>query len=363
MPTDVTAATLPDSRPLYRLIGQTRRLLRSSWVATGLGISLGLLFGTLAVLAVLDLFIPLEPITLPIFDVVVPLDPILRCFALMLVVVPALLAFLHGVVRPLFRRLGPSQVARRIETRLPGIHNRLVSAIDLERAAPASQVSPVFLRRLLTEALDHVRGFRPRMILDFVSLRRAAVAVVLAVVVSGLAWTFFADRLPTALARIFMPLADIPPDSGVAYTVAPGQADVLRNEEITFAADVTAGDPAAMRLELYGARGTRPRGYEMKRDRNDGDHWKVVVDGASLGVGFEDGFRYRVFGGRTWSKQFAIKLVDRPVLAAVDTAVRYPDYMKIDEIQPTPPQAVAVAGPENGTVLVTVQSQGPSRQR
>src|SRR5947209_759739 len=98
MPANATPPTLPDSRPLHRLIGQTRRLLRSSWIATGLGITVGLLFGALAVLAVLDLFVGLEPITLPLFDVVVPLDPLMRCLSLALVVVPALLAFLHGVV-------------------------------------------------------------------------------------------------------------------------------------------------------------------------------------------------------------------------------------------------------------------------
>jgi hypothetical protein len=359
MPTDVTPSTLPDSRPLHRIIGSTRRLLRSSWVATGLGITIGLLFGALAVLAVFDLFVPLEPITLPLFDVIVPLDPIMRCIALFLVVVPSALAFLHGVVRPLFRRLGPAQVARRIESHLPGIHNRLVSAIDLEKAAGKQQVSQVFLRRLISEALDRVKSFRPRIILDMVSLRRAAVATLLAVIVSGLAWTFFADRLPTALARIFMPLADIPPASGVAYGVAPGNDNILRNEEITFTADVSRGDPKALRVELYGARGTKPRSFPLVIDRNDGRKWSVVVDGASLGTGFEDGFRYRVYGGRTWSKEYQINLVDRPVIASVSTGVRYPRYMKIPEVQPTPPQAVAVAGPEGGTVEVTVQSQGP----
>jgi hypothetical protein len=358
MPTDVTSATLPDSRPLHRLIGQTRRLLRSSWVATGLGVTAGLLFGTLAVLAVFDLFVPLEPVTLPLFDVVVPLDPVLRCVSLLLVVVPAGLAFLHGVVRPLFRRLGPTQVARRIETHLPGIHNRLVSAIDLEKTAPQHKASPVFLRRLLSEALERVKAFRPRMVLDAVSLRRAAVAVLLAAVVSAGAWFFFADRLPTALARIFMPFADIPPASGVAYAVEPGQAAVLRDEEITFAAHVTAGDPEALRVELYGAGRTRPRTFALTPDRNDGRRWRVVVDGASLGAGYEDGFRYRVYGGRTWSKQYSIQLVDRPVISAVSTAVRYPAYMKVAEVQPTPPQ-LPVAGPEGSTVLVTVEAQGP----
>ncbi len=351
-------SSLPDSRPLHRLIGRTRRLLRSSWVATGLGLSLGLALGTLAVLAVLDLFVPMTPVTLPIVDVVVPIDPVLRCVALLLVVVPGALAFLHGVVRPLLRRLGPTQVARRIETHLPGIHNRLVSALDLEGKAGSKTVSPVFLHRLLSEALQRIRGFRASRVLDLVSLRRAGLVVALAAVVSLSAWALFADRLPTALERIFFPLADIPPASGVAYDVKPGTADVLRNEEIPFTVRVRAGEPEALYLELYGKRGTRPRRFDLKPDRNDGNLWRVRVDGASLGEGFKDGFRYRVYGGRTWSRQERITLVDRPVIAGMRSAVHFPKYMKIPDPQPVPESAVVVSGPEGGEVEVIVQGRG-----
>src|SRR4051794_8096277 len=205
MPADVNSPPLPDSRPLHRLVGRTRALLRTSWVATGLGITLGLLLTTLAVLAVIDLFMPLAPVTLPFVDVVVPLDPIFRCVALLLVVVPSALALYPGVPRPLLRRLAPNQVARRIEKHLPGVHNRLVTAIDLENKADA--VSPVFLRRLLGEALERIKSFRPATILDSVSLRRSAICVAVAAAVSLTAWALFADRLPTALARIFMPFA------------------------------------------------------------------------------------------------------------------------------------------------------------
>jgi hypothetical protein len=349
---------MPDSRPLHRLIGRTRRLLRSSWVATGLGITLGLGLGTLAVLAVLDLFVPMAPVTLPFVDVVVPIDPILRCAALVLVVVPAVLAFLHGVVRPLFRRLGPTQVARRIEAHLPDIHNRLVSAIDLEGKADSRSVSPVFLRRLLSEALERIRAFRPRMILDLVSLRRAAVAVGLSVAVSLAAWALFADRLPTALARIFMPLADIPPASGVAYTVKPGTASVLRDEDIPFSARVTKGEVDSLTLELYGARGSKPRRFTLKPDRNDGTLFRTAVDAASLGEGFKGGFAYRVYGGGTWSKQEHITLVDRPVVAGVRAAVHFPKYMKLPHPQPVPESAPVVTGPEDGEVEVTVKARG-----
>ena len=44
--TKASSTPLPDSRPLYQLIARTRLLLRSSWVATGLGLTLGLLTGT-----------------------------------------------------------------------------------------------------------------------------------------------------------------------------------------------------------------------------------------------------------------------------------------------------------------------------
>src|SRR5205814_3052126 len=122
MSADVTPGTRPDSRPLYRLIRRTRALLRSSWVLTGLALTAGLLLSAAVVTAVADLF--------------VPLPTALRLTALLLIVVPSGLAFLAGVVLPLCRRLGNGHVAPRIGAHLPGIHNRLVSCIDLETNAP-----------------------------------------------------------------------------------------------------------------------------------------------------------------------------------------------------------------------------------
>jgi hypothetical protein len=353
MPADTHPSALPDSRPLFRLIRRTRRLLRSTWVATGLGLTAGLLLGALAVLAALDLLVPLES---ALGSWAVTLDPGLRLAGLLLIVVPAALAFLQGVVRPLLRRLGPTQVARRIESHMPGIHNRLVSAIDLQ-GRDAAKASPVFLRRLLTEALERIKGFRPSRVLDLLSLRRAALLAGVAVGAFGLCSWAFADRMPTALARLLMPFADIPPASGVAYDVRPGAADVLRDEEIAFSARVTKGDPQTLRLELYGGKAPAHK-YELKPDRNDPTLWKATVDAGSLGAGYEKGFHYRVFGGGTWSKRYAINLVERPVLVRVDTGVRYPAYMRIPQLQPTAPQAREVTGPEGGKVEVTVQGAG-----
>ena len=105
---------------------------------------------------------------LALLDVALPLEPVLRLLALVLVIVPATWAFATGVLRPIFRKLRPVQVARRIENHLPGIHNRLVSCIDLENATTRNETSqsPEFTRRLVQEALERIRGFRPSKVID-----------------------------------------------------------------------------------------------------------------------------------------------------------------------------------------------------
>ncbi|HTU21161.1 MAG TPA: hypothetical protein VMG10_24115 [Gemmataceae bacterium] len=354
-----TPVALPDSRPIYRLIRRTRHLLRSSWVATGLGLSIGLGLCTLVVLTLIDLTVPLRPITWTVGGRVVPVASWLRLLALLLVVVPAGWAFFVGVVRPLFRRLAAVQVARRIESHIPGIHNRLVSCIDLEKKGTRTDVSPVFYRRLLTEALDRIRGVRPGMVLDYLSLRRAMLFALAASLSFGLLWCLFSDRAARAMARIFQPFADLPPISHVAYTVEPGDADVLREEPIAFAVRTTSeADPEEMRLELYNDAGLPPHKYELNRDKDDPKLWAITVDGTSLGDGYENGFRYRVYGGDTWSIQHTIHLVERPVLVSVGSAVYYPKYMGIPEAHPTPPQATEVTGPEGGEFEVRVEARG-----
>jgi hypothetical protein len=344
---------------LYRLIRRTRHLLRSSWVVTGLGLTIGLGLGILVALVLIDLTVPLRPFTWTVGGRVVPVASLIRLIALLLVVTPATWAFLVGVVRPLFRRLASVQVARRIESHIPGIHNRLVSCIDLETKGTRSSVSPVFYRRLLTEALDRIRGFRPGMVLDYLSLRRSMLFALATTLSFILLWCLFSDRAARSMARIFRPFADLPPVSSVAYTVEPGDADVLREEPITFTIRTTSeADPEELRLELYNNIGLPPHRYELQRDKHDSKLWKYTVDGTSLGEGYEDGFRYRVYGGGTWSLERTIRLVERPVLLSVNSAVYYPAYMGIPEPHPTPPQAVEVTGPEGGEIELRVEARG-----
>ena len=62
-----------------------------------------------------------------------------------------------------------------------------------------------FHQRLVSEALDRVRGFQPRRVLDLLSLRRATLFAVGSAVAMSVVFLLFSERLPTAFARILQP--------------------------------------------------------------------------------------------------------------------------------------------------------------
>jgi hypothetical protein len=331
----------PDTTPIFRLINRTRRLLRSSWVATGLGIALGLLLGALAATTALDL--------------ATPLGVTLRLVALLLVVLPATWALLFGVVLPLFRRLAATQMAHRIEVRIPNIHNRLVSCVDLTVNKDQQPRSPAFYRRLVQEAIERIRGFKARSVVDFLSLRRAGLAAGLSTFALLIVWALFSDRVPTAMARIFSPFADIPPASGVVYSVEPGNAKFLRGEDIPFVVHVERGQPENLRLEMRGS-GGETLWYDLQ-PADDGE-WHFVLGSTNIGAGFDHGFRYRVHGGGTWSQEYTLTLLERPSIVDLHTLLHYPQYMGIPEPRVGASQVADVTGPEGSSVEVVVQAEG-----
>ncbi len=353
MAVDVAPLAPPNAGPLHRLIRRARVLLRTTQVATGLALTAGLLLGAAALVVAVDLLLPL--LQLP-YWLAHGCDSGLRLASLCLVVAPPAVAFLVGVLFPLFRRLTTGRVARRIEAHIPDIHNRLVSCIDLEARGRAT-ASPVFYRRLVGESLERIRGFHASRVLDFRRLRRAGLVACVGAAAFAVVWCLFAGQMPTAFARIFRPFDDIPPVGAAAYTVEPRGGDYLREEKIDFSAAITRGQAASLTLELRADNGTT-KAIPLDPVRDDPSSFRLELDTVSIGQAFQDGFDYHVYGGGTWSAKYHIHLGPRPLITAVDTAVYYPAYMGVPEAHPTPREASEIIGPEGGAIEVILQAEG-----
>lgn len=350
-----TSNDFPDSSSIDRLILRTRMWMRSSWVTTGTGLTIGLLLTTLVAVSLADLALTLWPS--------------MRLVGLLLIVIPSSVALIVGVIRPLFRRLTRVLVARRIEKELPGIHNRLVSCVDFADEHSGQYHSMAFHRRLVKEAVERIREFRLQKVIDLISLRRSGVFTTAGIVAIILAFTIFSNRLSTAMARIFQPFADIPPASGVDYDVllgdqtAPGDYETLRGELIDFTVVLKQG-------EVDPPGGEDPLRLQVDTVDDDGElkqleyHFgKLQENETSFQLtGMQNSFTYRVYGGGTWTKEMKVTMLDRPRIVSLQTALHYPKYMRISEPRFGPPQTADVTGPKESTVEITVDVEGDAVQ-
>ena len=341
----------PSTDAIDRLITRTRRLLRSTWTTTGLAITCGLFISALLFVTVVDL--------------AMPLSRFLRVVGWLVVFVSGAAALIGGVIVPLLRRMTAVKVAHKIESHMPGIHNRLVSCVELTGESEAATQSPVFHRKLVTEALQRIRGFQPKTVLDLVRLRNAAIFAGGGVAALIVAAIIFGDRMPTALARIVNPLADIPPNSGVVYDVLiddrnePGNADILRGEDVKFTVLLRDG-------EVDPPGGHDPLRLELNVTEEDGERRRVWYDFGQLRDNrvsltlneMQTQCSYRVHGGGTWSKQYSIDLLDRPRITSVRNAVHFPEYMRVAKPRVSEEGVIDISGPVESRIQISVGFEG-----
>ena len=375
MSSEVSRNGMPDTSVIDLLLNKTRTMLRSSWVVTGVGLSLGLLLAAVLLTTLTDL--------------IVPLGTVFRLLALLAILIPSVWALVAGVIRPLFRRLTRQHMARRVETHLPNIHNRLVSAVDLTERK-GTRPSEAFYRRLINEALQRITGFLPSKVVDLVSLRKSLLFAGSTVLGLTLAMIILSDRLPTALARIANPFQDLPPATGVKYIVYPHAPDTLaelrasqqppgnykglKGDPITFSAIVQKGAPKELRLkintvddddatkkitlwhDLVEKKSLEGANSDQNADKQAGEErvWSLPFPL----TGMRTSFTYRVYGGGTWSKKYRVDLLDRPQINSLQTRLHYPEYMGITEPRVGAVGSVDVAGPIGSRVELLVDVEG-----
>lgn len=184
----IVAEHLSDLRGRVRLL---------TWVS-GLSWTVLVLFGGLLVTGVLDWLIH--------FD-----DPGLR-----LVIGLALLAgsgamLWRQLILPLRQPLGTTFLASRIERRFPGLHSRVLSAVEfLQHKLDAKSGSPELQRAVVGQALLDLETIEPGDIVETKSVHRVTIAgsILLAIVATVVA--LHPLEAATSVQRLMFPFADVP---------------------------------------------------------------------------------------------------------------------------------------------------------
>ena len=276
-----------------------------------------------------------------LLDLAAPLSVPLRVAAVCswwVVVAAAGAAF---VLLPAVRRPLLDTVSLRIEKALGGIHNRLLTVVDLARGGHAGRkLEPDMVERLLAQTQAQLSGFRPSRVVRWQALaRNAALAAGAAALVAAL-WLALGERLTITLDRFLHPTADIPPATWLQLR-SPGDIEALEGEPLEIKGRVVRSSVDEVDLVIFDAAG-QPHRHPMRR--TTANTFVAALDGLDRAA------TYRLEGGGTWTKTHAVTLLHRPEITGLTRRIRLPDYMRIDTPLPVADDARRIEAPETSTV-------------
>ena len=252
------------------------------------------------------------------------------------------------VCLPAWRRPVLASMALRIERALGGMHNRLLTVIDLTRhgrTAAGFQTSdgrhlrPELVAQLLDQTQERMRSFRAALVLPWRTVLRNLLIVAAAAATIAALHLGLGERFVVTLRRLLDPTADIPPATWLQLK-SPGDLDVLRGEPFEIEARVVRSTVDAVDLVLYDAAG--------RASRQPMHGLEAGVFTAAL-EGLDRPCRFRLEGGNTWTKTHDIRILERPEILTVTRRVRLPDYMRISAALPVEPEAIQIKAPVGAT--------------
>lgn len=228
------------------------------------------------------------------------------------------------LIRPRRHRPAMAHVALMIERAVGGMHNRLVTLLDATTRRGAEAPNPQMLQQLVEQTRLRITGFDAAAVINPRRLRQGLWGVGGLALVAVALFILLSDRVPTALARLAMPTADIPPVTWLRIE-GPGAISVPRGEPYTLAGRVTRGSTEAMTLQLRSSTTGKPGpwvNYPMRPDGQGGFTFEL----ADLNESFE----YRLRSDRTWTHTYRLTAVPRPVVLDVRYEAHFPSYLSLD---------------------------------
>jgi hypothetical protein len=210
-----------------------------------------------------------------------------------------------------------------VEQKHPELHNQLINALQLGRGNQ-NGFSPRLIEAIVSDAAQATADLDMADSLDWRPAKRAALAV--AAVMFGLVIYVLlvsGARFGNGLARVLLPLADIPPFSETLVadgSVKPGNARVPEGTAVAVEVKVQGVRPQMANVMR------NSRGHwipaAMQADKS-GDLFRGMIPGAT------ESFEYYVTAGDGRSKQYMIDVVKRPQIAGISLIVTPPPYTEL----------------------------------
>ena len=329
-------SSVPESEEFFQLVERAGRYLRRHALYLGVALVALATLGWMTAAVAVDLLAPLSTSLRVIFG---------AGFWLLLVATAAGL-----LVWPALRPMKLKQIALRIEQSIGGMHNRLLTVMDLHDAEmqSAGRLNRDMVERLMLQTKQKLAGFQIGDIVNRRPLEHSLLALAGVTVVSALLCFACWERVPTAVARILRPTADIPPVTWLRIA-PPHDLRAAHGDPLLIEASLSRGEADELSLNLE-----QPDGswvvYPMRRI--DPQHFAYTLDAVT------SDYRYKLSSGDTWTGTHRIQMIPRPIIESAAVAIRLPEYMRRSEPLPVAAETKRIESPLGSQLEVTATVDG-----
>jgi hypothetical protein len=243
-----------------------------------------------------------------------------------------------------------------VEAKHPELRNRLINALQLGRGHQPG--SPRFIAAIVRDAADSTADLEVTQALDRGPLQRSALLAGIGVVlVAGYA-TALAPWFGNGLARVMLPLADLPPYTRtriVEASIKPGDVRVPEGSTLTIETAVSGIVPATAQLLRRTGEQSWRHPEIMQADRTSAERFRITLPQVS------EPFDYLITAGDGQSKVHRVEVVKLPRIESLTVRYSPPAYTALPARQVTDGDG-EISGIAGTVVNIEMVSTKPLRE-
>ncbi|MCA9055569.1 MAG: hypothetical protein KDA75_17125, partial [Planctomycetaceae bacterium] len=254
-------------------------------------------------------------------------------YATRIILLLTLLAALGGwigwkVLWPVRRKVSALYAARELEQTQPELKSNLLTLVDLQRAG--RPVAPVILNTMQKRAAQTLSQTDVDEAIDRRPLLWSSYALCGMMAIMFLYVVLSPYRLSDSLWRALFPITDRPvPTKTHIEQVQPGNAQVLRGDQVEVLVDLTGEIPDEVQLR-YTTLDQRyvdePVALRPVDDRLN--RFRGVLTG-ERGRGLLQNVIYRIEAGDARSRDYTLAILQPPAATVHEVGYRFPEYMRL----------------------------------
>ncbi|MEZ5304595.1 MAG: hypothetical protein R3F11_28705, partial [Verrucomicrobiales bacterium] len=233
------------------------------------------------------------------------------------------------LIRPLWRKVAPKDVARFVEQQHPELEERISSAMELLDSSDPDELrgSETLIQEVVRGAVLDAKSVKPEREFSARRALRAGIGVAFAAAAFAAVFFLWPEQGKRLLVRAVAPYAEVGNAASARMAVLPGDTAVAEGDRVEIAMEISGSDERRAEILIE-----RPGEEEAPERMSLAGETETGARRFTLALpSVAKGFTYRIECGRALSRRYRVTVQPRPRATSLAAALDFPAYTKLPD--------------------------------